>query len=192
MNCQQPYDYNRPDIIQMWSPLDFERRHQQSHQHRPKIRNVAEVEQTSEIRDNFGVMRFKVLLQRAFPQIDEPSCSIDLEEFKDKRMHCGFEVVVISYMYDAEGTILVDDEFGRLDIATRAYEDNVKKYSLIAQVETGRTDDIKIYADKIGYHLTTECCANCRWGCYKNKKLVCSNWKQFAKRISDLQCPETQ
>ena len=174
MNCQQPYDCNRTDIIQMWSPLDFERRHQQDHQHRSKFRNVAEVEQTSEIRDNFGVLRFKVLLQRAFPQIDEPSCSISSPNHwigapeirkKDKRMHCGFEVVVISYMYDAEGTILVDDEFDRLDIATRAYEDNVKKYSLIAQVETGRTDDIKIYADKIGYHLTTECCANCRWGC---------------------------
>lgn len=68
-------------------------------------------------------------------------------------------------MYDAEGTILVDDEFGRLDIATRAYEDNVKKYSLIAQVETSRVDDIKIYADKIGYRPAAECCASCRWGC---------------------------
>ena len=67
MICNPPYEPPfESDFIKMTSPLDFVQRDDRNHRECYQ-RNVAEVEQTSEIRDNFGVMRFKVILQRAFP-----------------------------------------------------------------------------------------------------------------------------
>lgn len=96
--------------------------------------------------------------------------------------------------------------------ATRCYDENVREYSLIAKVETKHYQDIKIYAEKIGYHEVEECCANCRW-CHKephkgpqptsirndkllrelksmHQKLVCHNYKLFAKRVNDVERPD--
>ena len=102
--------------------------------------------------------------------------------------------------------------FERLDDASKCYFENVKEYSLIAKVETKHYQDIRIYAEKIGYHRTEKCCANCRW-CHRKmtgeptraivrddkfmpnprqieRPLVCLNYKLFAKRITDINRPD--
>ena len=69
-----------------------------------------------------------------------------------------------SLLVDGNWEPIFDSElFLNLDHASRCYEENVREYSMIAKVETRHFQDIKIYAEKIGYHRVEECCANCRW-----------------------------
>ena len=172
--------------------------------------NVKEVEKTAEIKDNFGFERFKVYLYASKERI-EAQTNDQNDQITEKN---GWRVTVTSLLVDGNWEPIFDSElFLNLDHASRCYEENVREYSMIAKVETRHFQDIKIYAEKIGYHRVEECCANCRW-CQlkktskKDKNLVridkfmhdphqvrcqvavCTNYKLFAKRLPDVEKPD--
>lgn len=179
--------------------------------------NVAEVERTSEIKDNFGYLRFKVYLYAVH---SNSALSSDVGVPTSK-----YEVSTTSFMFNnEERTIFTSEQFASLRDAQKCYENNVKQYSMIARIETKHYEDIEIYADKIGYRRVDECCANCRWcqpkpfredkdcslepvdgfgrrrpdgwpvprvpGHHGRKRVVCTNYKLFAKRLSDIDDPD--
>ena len=122
-------------------------------------------------------------------------------------------MTVTAFLPNEKWEPIFDSElFMKLEDASRCYVDNVKEYSLIAKVETKHYQDIKIYAEKIGYHRVEKCCANCRW-CHRKmsgepkpflvrkdkfmpeprhckEQVVCTNYKIFAKRITDIEKPD--
>lgn len=210
---------SKPEIIVPVSPLDniFQHWHdlegtwvgdyfhcRDGHRFHKNPWNVAEVEKTAEIKDNFGFLRFKVYLYTTMVQDQE-----------DRLKKKAFEVSVTSFMYNnEEQTIFTSDPFVWLKDADLCYEDNLKRYSMIAKVETMHYQDIRIYAEKIGYHHVEKCCSNCRWcmmkhgphhhrdvdpyyrpvppaanGPKRHKVLVCTNYKLFAKRLTDIEKP---
>lgn len=208
---------DKPEIIIPFSPLDnvFQHWHdlegnwvgnyfhcRDGHRFHRNPWNVAEVEKTAEIKDNFGFLRFKVYLYET-----------KVQDQADGILKKAFEVSVTSFMYNnEEQTIFTSDPFVWLKDAEKCYEDNAKQYSMIARVETMHYQDIKIYAEKIGYHHVEKCCSNCRWckrkhhhgGCSpipspkipdgfhprKHEVLVCTNYKLFTKRLTDIEWPD--
>ena len=195
---------------------------------RPKpnsLWNVKEVEKTAEIKDNFGFERFKVYLYASEEQTilsssveeinfpNSPDQETNEQSLKPINKKVGWRVTTTSLLPNGDWEPIFDSElFSKLEDATRCYDDNVKEYSLIAKVETKHYQDIKIYAEKIGYHKVEECCATCRW-CHKKmhqephevtirhdkfmpdpkkheNRLVCTNYKLFAKRLTDIERPD--
>ena len=186
--------------------------------------NVKEVEKTAEIKDNFGFERFKVYLYDSEETVvlssDEDTVELPEDvseapqtESQAESKRVGWRVTVTALLPNEKWEPIFDSElFIKLDDASRCYFENVKEYSLIAKVETKHYQDIKIYAEKIGYHRVEECCANCRW-CHKkmtgqpqemlvrndkfmrdpkmiHQRLVCLNYKLFAKRLTDIERPD--
>lgn len=184
--------------------------------------NVREVEKTAEIRDNFGFDRFKVYLYSSEEQIvlaenaanDEADANAEVvSRDNESKKKVGWRVTVTTLLPTDKWEPIFDSElFFALADASKCYADNVREYSLIAKVETQHYQDIKIYAEKIGYHRVEKCCGNCRW-CHKQMskkpdkmtvrndkfmidlkptppKLICSNYKLFAKRITDVKAPD--
>lgn len=187
---------------------------------------MKEVEKTAEIRDNFGFDRFRVYLYASEESVvlssDEDIVDEVLPEEEkaevsepavEKSKRSGWRVSVTALLPTEKWELIFDSElFIKLDDASKCYDENVKEYSLIAKVETKHYQDIKIYAEKIGYHRVEECCANCRW-CHKkmtgepqraivrndkfmrdpklvHERLVCLNYKLFAKRLTDIEKPD--
>lgn len=183
--------------------------------------NVKEVEKTAEIRDNFGFDRFKVYLYSSEEQVvlaedanNEAGANTDTASPDNgSKKSVGWRVTVTALLPTDKWEQIFDSElFQALADATKCYDENVREYSLIAKVESQHYQDIKIYAEKIGYRKVEECCGNCRW-CHKKMtgepdkmivrndkfmsdpklmppKLVCLNYKLFAKRITDVEAPD--
>lgn len=118
-----------------------------------------------------------------------------------------FEVSTTSFMYNDEERIIFTSElFEKLEDAQACYDENIRRYSMIARVETLHYQDIRIYADKIGYKRIDKCCGNCRWCRMKHihphhdhhldrrhphpAVFVCTNFKLFADRLSDIEKPD--
>lgn len=182
--------------------------------------NVKEVEKTAEIKDNFDFERFKVYLYSSREMSTLSSTSISFPDENDQAQNSlscdinGWRVTVTSLLADGNWEPIFDSKlFLRLEDATRCYDENVREYSLIAKVETRHFQDIRIYAEKIGYHRVEKCCANCRWCQLKKNDFmnrvtfrqdkfmhdprvdrrqvaVCTNFKLFTKRTTDLDKPD--
>ena len=144
-------------------------------QHAPKHDPyVHETTKVAEILDCFGQMRFKVLML----DIQVPS------------QHCKrYCITVESFCYKHSPVVILKEFRQHFCEANELYEKCVKQYKHLAIAETRHFQDIKIYADKIGYHkIDPDCCKNCKWSkmvcrhshhCYEEQKFLCTNHKLF-------------
>ena len=126
---------------------------------------VQETSKTSEIRDNFGKVRFKVYL-------------IDMLDYYDEKEDCDdrFVVSVYSLCYSLDPYKILEETFNEPSDAYCFYNKCIENYKHIVQVETKDFQDIAIYAEKINYHkIDPDCCANCKYSrtCEADKDCNC-------------------
>lgn len=146
---------------------------------------VQETTKIAEIRDNFGKLRFKVFL------IDFSMESIDCH--KKENCNTRYCITVESFCYSLHPVTILKEFRHNFKEAHDFYLTCISQYKHLAIAETRDFRDIKIYADKIGYHkIDPECCKNCKWSkkvrshCSKNDdKLICTNHRIF--KIMDCQ-----
>ena len=139
---------------------------------------VQETSKTSEIRDNFGKVRFKVYL-------------IDMLDYYDEKEDCDdrFVVSVYSLCYSLDPYKILEETFNEPSDAYCFYNKCIENYKHIVQVETKDFQDIAIYAEKINYHkIDPDCCLNCRF-CHNDHTgihLECHNRNNF---VFEPGCP---
>ncbi len=119
---------------------------------------IRDTSRTTEIRDWLNNLRYAVILDKT-----------------DNLWH----VKTISFAKgEPEPLVVYGESFEDELEADKAFRDQVKNYGLLVKAETRRADDIKLFAEKIGYRITDpERCENCEFSaeCRRNKKLVCMN-----------------
>lgn len=140
----------------------------------PRIQETVKV---AEIKDNFGMTRFKVALTDS-DDFHGGSYHDDLRDWD-----CAYQVDVVSYCYGTEPLILVSKFFEDYRGAIAFFKQNVAIYSDLVKVETRHYQDIEIYKDKIGYKVA-DCCATCQWAKknpdpHARRRFVCCNEDLF-------------
>ena len=120
---------------------------------------VQETTKIAEIRDNFGKLRFKVVLIDMFDYYEETCC--------DQR----YRISVESFCYGMQPMTILSEYRSTFHAAYEFYRKSIENYKNLVLAETKDFQDIKIYADRehIKYHIIEpECCANCKWSCEYN------------------------
>lgn len=163
---------------------------------------VQETTKIAEIRDSFGQLRFKVFMVDMLDYYEETAC--------DER----YRITVDTFCYGPSPITILKEFRKHFSEAYAFYLECVEQYKHLAIAETRSFQDIKIYADKIGYHkIDPECCKNCKWsrkvhehdhhchchdGCdphdehkHDNNKYMCMNHELFriahSKIIHDVE-----
>ena len=165
--------------------------------------NIKQISSRIKIYDNMNNLRFFVSLEQ------------ETRSFPDEQF--GFIVQVVSFCFgDNQPQTILKKFFEFLPDAQKYHAEIVKRYSRIAKAETIDAENIDLYAFKINYRCTKQCCATCKFckprfldpradakiDCYHLEsyyhdthlyspyrgKLVCTNQKLFEPRqvINDL------
>ena len=158
---------------------------------------VQETTKIAEIRDSFGQLRFKVFM------IDM------LDYYEETPLDERYRITVDSFCYGPSPVTILKDFRKHFSEAYAHYLKCIELYTHLAIAETRNFQDIRIYADKIEYHLIDpQCCKNCKWSikvheydqhchCHedhqtaKGTKYMCMNHELFnvahSKIISDIE-----
>lgn len=139
--------------------------------------HVRESVKVAEIKDDFAMTRFKVILT----DFDDFEIAPDHDNLRD--WDRSYQVEVMSYCYGPDPLVLVSKTFDDHRVALSFFKQNVAIYTDLVKVETRHYQDIEIYRDRIDYKIA-DCCASCKWA-MKNpdprsrKRIVCGNEDLF-------------
>lgn len=185
-----------PDIFGL-DPLPFPF---PPHGHRHGPHNdpyIKETTKVAEIKDRFMKTRYKVVLT----DFDDAPEHDDLT-----RPDTVFQVTAISFNYDQPLEITHRD-FRNYEDAVKFFSQTVDQLQALAKLDSRDAQDIRIYAEKTGYHrIDPDCCRNCKWAkpadkrnCmfkeWRNRlrrKFFCMNSELYSKCMPDLVPDEGQ
>lgn len=138
---------------------------------------VQETTKIAEIRDNFGKLRFKVYLIDMF--------DYHTDTFYDVK-YC---ITVESFCYGLQPQIILKEFKQHFNEAYAFYLKCIDEYKYLVIAETRHFQDIKIYADKIDYHMIEpDCCKNCKWSKHVHTRLCPRDEKFFMPQNDKLVC----
>jgi len=154
---------------------------------------IKETTKVAEIKDRFMKTRYKVTLS-------------ETENAEQPEQKPVFRISAVSYCYEEPKEITRRD-FDTYEESVRFFEDVKKRLGMLARLDSRDAEDIRIYADKIGYRrIDPDCCRNCKWAkpadmrnCMFEEwrgrlrgKFFCMNSELYSEQLPDLDPDEGQ